>query len=155
MVRTMKHYSRNWTAFFLFAAIFPALASVASPVGIPIGQWRMHLPKNRIIALAKAPEAIIAVSEYGIVSYNLSDNSLDKFDKVDGLSGIGISSVGYDPVRRLILIGYTDGNLDVIRGGQVVNISDIFTARIMGSKRINHILVEGCLLYTSPSPRDS
>lgn len=149
MFCTMKHSSRQWVAFFLFTAIFPTFVSMASPVGIPIGQWRMHLPKNRIIALAKAPEAIIAVSEYGIVSYNLSDNSLDKFDKVDGLSGIGISSVGYDPVRRLILIGYTDGNLDVIRGGQVVNISDIFTARIMGSKRINHILVEGNRAFLS------
>ena len=117
---------------------------------IPLGHWRHHLPFNRIISLAETPDRIIGASPYGLIVFNRKDNSIKSINKVHGLSDFGITTLAYSEQHELVLVGYENGNLDVIvKNKTFVNIPDIRRANILGSKSINSILVQGNRAYLS------
>ncbi len=125
----------------IFAFITGIAVRAAADNGMAIGQWRHHLPNNNIISIAESPGRIIGATPYGLVVYNKHDSSLERLSKVDGLSDFGISGIAWAGEREQLLIGYENGNLDLISDGLVSNISDILDASILGSKRINKIIV--------------
>ncbi len=138
--------------FLLVMAII--LAFIIMPLsvkaqGLPIGHWRHHLPNNNIIALAETPDRIIGASAYALLIFNKEDNSISKFDKVQGLSDFGITTIAYAETQNLLVVGYENGNIDVVKNDNITNIPDIRIASIIGSKRINNITVTGNMAYLS------
>lgn len=137
------------------AIVFSTLAVIlfctpaALGQNIPLGHWRHHLPNNQIIALAETPEKIIGATEYGLVVFNKTDNSVEKIDKVQGLTDFGITSLAYSEPHDLVLVGYANGNIDLIKDRQYINVPDIRRSSIMGSKSINNIMVRGNRAYLS------
>ncbi len=121
--------------------------SSASAQGVALGQWRHHLPNNRIIGIIETPDRIVGASNYGLVVFNKSDNSLERINKVHGLSDFGITALAYARDHKLIMIGYENGNLDMISNNSFVNLQDIRRSSILGSKRINRFLVDGEQAY--------
>ncbi len=132
---------------FLTLAVSLNCVSAALGQNIPLGHWRHHLPNNRVIALAETPEKMIGATEYGLVVFNKTDNSVEKIDKVQGLTDFGITSLAYSGPHDLVLVGYANGNLDLIQGNHFINVPDIRRSSIMGSKRINNILVRDNRAY--------
>ncbi len=110
---------------------------------IAVGHWRHHLPNNRIIDIVETPEKIVGATPYGLVVFNKSDQSLERINKVHGLSDFGITSLAWSDTHHLMVIGYENGNLDILSNGKVINIRDILQANILGSKTINNILISG------------
>src|SRR5690554_2059363 len=94
-------------ALKLWLSIMCNLALVVSLSGqeIPVGHWRHHLPNNTVIAVAETPEKIIGATSYGLVVYNKEDSSVEKIDKVQGLTDFGITSMAYDEEHELLLLG--------------------------------------------------
>ncbi len=116
---------------------------------IAVGHWRHHLPNNRLLGVAETPTRIIGATEYGLVVFNKADNSVESFNKVHGLSDFGISAMAWSSERQLLVIGYDNGNIDVVQNGTVINIPDIMQASILGSKRVNNVLMgEGSALLS-------
>ncbi len=133
--------------FFLQGAIvlsFCFLSVSQVRPGVPaIGQWRHHLPNNIIISLAENQDQVIGATPYGLVIYNKGDNSMQRVNKVDGLNDFGIASIAWAHEHDLLLIGYENGNLDMMVDGSFFNVPDIMQAAILGSKRINQIYITG------------
>ncbi len=118
--------------------------------GIAIGEWRTHLPYDKIIDVAVAGDIVFAASPYSMFTYNTGDNSMVRFDKVKGLSDVGISKISYDPLTNSLLVAYSNTNIDIVRDdGSIVNISDIKNKDILGKKTINNILFRDKLAYLS------
>ncbi len=115
--------------------------------GVPIGQWRHHLPNNTIISLVETPGEVIGANPYGLIIYNKTDNSVERFNKVHGLSDFGITQILNVPGKDLLFIAYENGNIDLKQNNTVYNIPDIKNAAIIGSKRINSVLVEDETAY--------
>ena len=90
-------------------------------------------------------------TQLGLFIYNLSDNSLSTFSKIDGLSSLNISALKYDQNSNSLLIGYNNGNIDVLQNNTVINLPDIFFANIVGEKRVNNIFIHNNLAYISCS----
>jgi len=132
----------------LFIKFFLSLLSVFLTTGhlfsqgLPIGQWRHHLPDNTIVSLAETPDEIIGANPYGLIIYNKTDNSRRRFNKVDGLSDFGITQIVYAAEKDFLIIAYENGNIDLKDNNTVYNIPDIKRASIIGSKRINNILID-------------
>ncbi len=121
---------------------FCCIASVASQgQNLAIGNWQHHLPNNRIIAIAETPTKLIGATPYALIVYNKDDQSVEKVDKVKGLSDFGISSIAFAKEQEMLIVGYENGNVDIIKNNQVFNIPDIKMASVMGSKKINSILI--------------
>ncbi len=115
--------------------------------GVPIGQWRHHLPNNTIISIAEKPGQIVGANPYGLIFYNKNDNSVERFNKVHGLSDFGISQVVYVSGSDLLFIAYENGNIDIKQNSTVYNIPDIKRAPIIGSKSINSVVIEDNTAY--------
>lgn len=111
---------------------------------IPTGAWRDHLPYSHAMRLAEYDNRIFcATTDGSLFSFSLKDGSVTKHSKVNGLSDAGISTIGASGVSGTFIVGYENGNLDLIRNDSITNIPDIKRKMIMGGKAINNILFIG------------
>ena len=119
----------------------------ANGQGIPIGQWRYHMPGKEMVALVETPSYIISATPYSLLFYNKDNKSIAPFNKIHGLSDLGISALAYDQERDLLLIAYENGNFDYLQGGRITNVPDIRMASFPGGKKIHQIRIIGRFAY--------
>lgn len=118
--------------------------------GLPIGSWRTHLPFQKVIDVEVFGQKIYAATEYELFYYDQEDNSINKLNKINGLSDIGISKIRYCKDQNLLFVGYTNTNIDLIYpDGDVVNLSDIKDKSILGNKVINNVVFYGHYAYVA------
>lgn len=117
---------------------------------IPIGTWRTHGSFNAVYSISIGTNNIYASSSNGVIIFHTDDNSISTITKMDGLSGTGITQVAVDEARQQVLIAYADGNLDILRAQEMINFDRLKNSTtVTGSKRINHISLNGNLAYLS------
>lgn len=133
----------------LIAAAFSMTAFAQD--GVSIGNWRTHLPYQKVIGVEPVGNKIYAATEYELFYYDTEDNSVNILNKINGLSDIGISTIGYNQSQRKLFVAYTNANVDLIdRDGNIKNMSDIKNNKnIMGNKSINHVFFDGDLAYAA------
>ena len=119
--------------------IFLSLNVCRLPAQIPNGSWRDHLPYTSAIKVAEIDGKIFCATNGGLFSYKTSDNSIQRYSKVNGLSDIDISTIGYSEETNTLLIAYQNGNLDLIRNDTIHNLPDIKMKTIIGDKSIYSI----------------
>ncbi len=112
-----------------------------------LGSWKDYLPYREAVSLCKVGPVFYVASTYGVFSYNTDDQSIERFNKVNALSDVRISCMTYNKASDLLIIGYENGNLDLLRDGQAVNLPAILNNSITGDKRINTMHNEGVLTY--------
>lgn len=115
----------------------------------PIGQWRDHLPYSSAIAVANAGNKVYCATNNAIFYLDLDDNSLNKISKTNGLSSTGINDIEYDNSTSQIVIGYEDGDLDLVytEDNSVYNLSDIKRSNIVADKTIYSVFSTGGMAY--------
>jgi ribosomal protein S11 len=123
------------------------LTTFAQTTGI--GQWRDHLPYSQCIAVKEVGSRIYCATNYSIFYYDKGDNSIQRINKVNGLSDIGISTIDYNAQYQTLVIAYTNANIDLIKNNTIINISDIKRSSILGNKTINDIYFIGQYAYLS------
>lgn len=141
----MTFSSRILLVFFiLITAICDADAQ-----SVNYSQWQDQLPYNNCIATVEANHLIFAATPYSLFYFDKNDNSLNRLNKVtaNGLSDIGISSIAYCSKLNTMVVAYSNTNIDLVKGSDVVNIPDIKRKQILGNKTINSILVIDKLAY--------
>jgi len=116
---------------------------------IAINEWRVHIPYGNVTAIADAGDKIFCATKLAMFVFNKSDNSVERFSKVTGLSDIDVSTLGYDVANDLVVLAYNNGNVDVIKGNKITNISDIRRKNIVGDKRVYNIYFYNDLAYLS------
>jgi len=117
--------------------------------GIAIGQWRDHLPWNNCISITEGDGVIYCATKNAVFSYNKTDNSINRLTKVNYLSDIGVSRVAFHKSLKILVVTYSNGNIDLIENDRVTNISDIKRKLIPGYKSINNVLFVGNIAYLS------
>lgn len=116
---------------------------------IGVGEWRDHLSFNYAIAVTESSSKVYVASENGVFSYNKNSYNIEKMTKVNILSDVGISSISYSDQNDVLLVGYSNGNVDLIFDNEMFNLPDIKREMISGSKSINHILFIDEFAYLS------
>lgn len=132
--------------YIVFLAAF-ALYFYSFSQNLKIGDWAMHLNYTNINVVINENNTLYAGTKSGLFLFNEIDNSLTSFSKLDGLSSINITALHYNDGQ--LIVGYNDGNIDLITNWEIVNISDIASASILGDKKINNIFVDNNLAYVS------
>ena len=130
------------TCFYLLS-----IATVKAQTAI--GQWRTHLSYNATIAVAETKTKMYAVSKDAVYYYDKTEGEVRGLSKVNGLSDFGITAMNSNPLNDIVLIGYTSANMDMIKNGKIINLSDIKRKTILGDKTIYHINFVGRLAYVS------
>ncbi len=115
-----------------------------------IGEWKTHLPYDKVIDVAVAGNLIFAATPYNMFTYDINDNRLERFDKIKGLSDVGINKIEYHSGLKSLLIAYSNANMDIVlQDGTIRNISDIKDKDILGNKTINNIVFKDDYAYLS------
>ncbi|UYQ93062.1 hypothetical protein MKQ68_23560 [Chitinophaga horti] len=106
---------------------------------VPIGHWREHLPYRRVSALALSPDAVYCAAGNALFSANTNTREITRYNKLNGLHDVGISAIGYHEGTSTLAIGYKNGNIDLLRRENIINIPDLLRKQVNGDKSIYHI----------------
>jgi len=125
------------------------LAPLAMWSQYSIGTWRDHFPYNQCIDICAANNFIYAATANSVFSYDQFTGEINRFNKTNTLSDVGISAIEYDPVSRFIVVGYSNGNVDLFNEKEVYNIPFIKFSTLIGDKTIYDIYPYGDRIFLS------
>lgn len=106
---------------------------------VALGNWQTQLPYANATSVALSKNYLYGASQFAVFSYNLEDGSIKKYTKSEGLSDVGISTIGYDTTTSTLIIAYTNSNIDILRNGKITNLPYLLKANIIGNKQVNKI----------------
>lgn len=115
------------------------LFSLYTMAQVAMGKWRTHFAYNSVIQIAQSKNKIYAVSEGALYSVDKQDGNLEFYSKLSGLNGTTISRIEYDNLNDQLLIIYTNGNIDLLGNGGVINVPDLYNKQMSASKEVNQI----------------
>ena len=145
-----NHNTMNKLKSTLIIALWLVSSFAIAQDGVSIGNWRTHLPYQEVIGVEPIGNKIYAATRYELFYYDTQDNSINILNKINGLSDIGISTIGYNESQRKLFVAYTNANVDLIdHNGNIHNMSDIKEKNIVGNKSINHVYFQGDLAYVA------
>lgn len=124
----------------IYTVLFIITGSLITKAQIGVGEWRDHFPFFYALAITESPDKVFVASESGVFSYDKNTNNIEKLTKVNMLSDVGISEIAFSDENNVLVVGYSNGNVDLIYDTEKFNLSDIKREAISGSKSINHIL---------------
>lgn len=114
-----------------------------------VGTFFSHLPYNRSFQVAVVDSVVYCHAGPSLFSYNQRDESIERLNKITGLSDMGVKSIAGDPITNTLFIGYENGNLDLIQGSEIINFEDIRRSTVVADKSINHINIHNGYAYLS------
>ena len=138
--------------FLLLLANFLNLLSISeifAQKNIPMNTWRTHAAYTNAHSVAQTPKRVYCASENGFFYIDKEDNSINELSRLDGLSENEITAINYHSSSQTLIIGYKSGNIDFLKNDVITNIRSVLNANILGSKKFNHILLDGNLAYFS------
>ncbi|MEI6899730.1 MAG: two-component regulator propeller domain-containing protein [Bacteroidota bacterium] len=136
----------SYRRFVLLLILFVSSLKLVSQQ-IAIGQWRDELPYFMCISVAEADPKIYTATPYALFYFDKSDNNVQRINKINGLSDIGINAIRYSKEYNTLVVAYDNANIDLLKGNTIINISDIKRAPILGNKTINNITIIGKYAY--------
>jgi len=128
--------------------LFP-LIRIIPQNNIQVGKWRTHFSYNQGEQVAVGNNEVYCIASGNMFSYNKKSNTLNPLGKMEGLSDNQISAIRWSKSTNYLLIGYDNGNIDVLENQKITNIPDIKNKLNLSGKRINHIYVHGDNAYLS------
>ena len=124
-------------------------AALTAKAQYSIGSWKDHLPYNNAFSIFHYNNNIYLATENGLFIKETADNSIRKLNKTNGLSDVGITAVENN--ENQLVIGYLNGNIDVIEKTDIHNIPLLKNEAILGEKKINNININNEIAYLSCS----
>jgi len=126
-------------------------------------EWRDHLSYNRAYSIADYDNKIYCAVTIpdpgndpfyrqtcqGIYYYDKNTSSYGHLSKVDGLSDVDPLVLKTNNYNSTLFIGYENSNIDILKNGTIINVSDLKRKQIMGSKKINAVTFKNNLAYVS------
>jgi hypothetical protein len=127
-------------SFFAFIPIF-ATSQIETTT------WRDHLPYGKAIDVVLAGTTVYTATPFGLFSYDPLTGSTERLNKTNKLSDTGVSCVDYDPETDLVIVGYTNGNIDLLGKSVKVNVPDIKINSLIGDKAIYGMSIQNKKAY--------
>lgn len=126
---------------------FIFLCGVMAVSAQSIGAFKDHLPYKNAIALCGYNQQLMVATENALFIANKSDNKAQRLSKVQGLSDVGVSCMNSNESRAVV--GYSNGNIDVLEGLLIHNIPNLKNENMLGEKRINSVYFHQEFAYLS------
>ena len=105
----------------------------------PIGQWREHLSYNQAKNVTATNKGVFCATPYSLFSVDATDNSINRYSKINGLHETGIQTIQWDPGTEKLIIVYNNSNIDILAGNKFFNINAIKQKDIAGDKQVYNI----------------
>ena len=122
--------------------IIPTLLSQTA-----IGEWRDHLTYRKAVAVTEGNGIAFCATESAVFSHDPLSGEINRLNTVNALNDVGISTIAWNDTLSALLVGYANGNLDMIKGNRTINLPDIKQSNIIGDKAIYTIESVGYKAY--------
>lgn len=132
-----------------FTAFLLVLLSSFALRAMPIGSWNIHLPYYECKSVTHSTSFVWTATDNSLFRLSKADFSTEKITKIEGLSDLSIGTVEYNPYNGVVVVGYANGNIDIINGNKVYNLPDIKRSQIVANKSIKSVYFIGPLGYLS------
>lgn len=131
-----------------FACVLAFLQQQVQAGGV--GTWKAYLAYHDITWAEKGGNRIYILASNDLYSYNENDNSIQTFDKINGLSDNNIGFIGWNKVAKRLVIAYSNYNIDLMdEKGNITNIADYYNKSMTENKAINDLYMNGNFCYIS------
>jgi hypothetical protein len=125
--------------------------TIQSQSDLRIGEWEEHLPKDRCIWVTQSENEVYINTGNAIINLNKEEVLNGDFiepgfiTKIDGLTESAIDKIAYDSFNDQLIVIYSTSNIDIIKGGEIINLSFIKdNNNLVGSREINEVhIVDG------------
>lgn len=140
------HLGMILIAVMIILSLNSAQAQQKTP--FELGSWRTYFPAGEYTQMVNGTESIIVANPFQLVLYYPETGEELLINKKNGLSDVGISAVSYLAAQDAIIVGYENGNVDVVTPENTYNIPGIKNNQnILSSKRINNIDIAGDQIF--------
>ena len=78
------------------------------------------MPYSKVNAIAKVGPFMYASTPYSLVEFNIEDNEITRYSKINGLSEIGIVDIESNADQNTLVIAYTSGKDGVLLSGNSI-----------------------------------
>lgn len=124
---------------YLFLLLLFLTENLMSQVNLD--SWREHLPYSNVHTIAISEEKIFCATPDALFFYDKLDKTVEKKSKINGLSDIGVGSIAYSEKHKCLVVGYKNGNIDLIKNEKIYNLPDLKQKNTIIAKNINHISI--------------
>jgi len=106
-----------------------------------IGDWTYYGSYNTMQVLETVGNSSYVANENGaFYMAQTASNETTKLTKTKGFVDSRVSYLEYSSSEEILIIGYVNGQIDLLKGNKILNVNDIYrNENISTSKRINHI----------------
>ncbi|WP_025000291.1 type IX secretion system anionic LPS delivery protein PorZ [Prevotella aurantiaca] len=135
----------NILAFICLLLMFP-LYSFSSGTGT----WKNYMAYSNVQWIEKGGNLLYVLASNDLYTYNEKDNSIQTFDKINGLNGTHIEFIAWNNVAQRLVIAYSDQNIDLLTPkGEIISLSDYYRKAMTANKKINSLYTNGAYCYIS------
>ena len=114
-----------------------------------VGEWVDYSPYHSVFSIAEGNGVVYGATSSGLIEYTKSDNSFLRFSKVEGLSDVGLTSLGFNKVSQSFFVGYFNGKIDLISTSEITSVPDLFNKTLAGNKSLNSVYMKDQFAYIS------
>lgn len=128
--------------YLLFILIFCFKIRSEAQDSLALGHWETHLPYTTGTWVTQSEQKIIYSTGWSILTIDKTDFSIEKIDKVNGLSSTNITRQIFDQKRKQLIVLYEDSGIDFLQDQKTIYVPDIKNNRsISGDKQIYNIFI--------------
>ena len=112
-----KHSSQNYIRKTLMAICCLFVISCFIPCSTchaQTGTWRTYMAYSDIQQIVKGNQRLYVRASNNLYSYNLNDQSITTYDKINQLSDNHIDRIVWNPTVNKLLILYQNKNIDLL-----------------------------------------
>ena len=124
-----------------------ALLMTALPIQAEV--WRTMFAYNNVTQIAMALDRVYALSDGSLFSVDKQSEKIRVYSNQTGLHSTGISCILYDEHSSQLIIGYTNGKIDLLRESGVQYVGDLYNKDMTQRKDIYNITIHGRTAYLS------
>ncbi len=132
---------------YFFIILMTIGCSLTMFAQLPMQGWQLHTAYNNVTRVEDAGEVIFALSEGALFSVDKEDETIEYYNRLKGLNSTDIADIKYDPIRKILLIAYKNGYIDLMQGDEIINIPDLYNTQLSISKEVNQITIHKHLAY--------
>ncbi|MFA5574309.1 MAG: two-component regulator propeller domain-containing protein [Brumimicrobium sp.] len=132
---------------YFITLICSVMISISLFAQIGMDQWKLHVSPNTTVDLVIADNIIYTILEKGLLEYDMHTSETTLWTITDYLSDVSPSAIGYNHATKSLLIGYHNGNMDLLVNETVYNLPFILQSNMSGVKKINRIVMHDKFAY--------
>ena len=113
-----------------------------------VGTWRNYLAYHQVQSICKAGDELFVLASNDLYQYNMNDQSITTYDKINGLSDTHITHIAWSQQAKRLIAVYQNANIDIVEtDGDIINIAALYNKSMTEDKTVDSISIDGIYAY--------